>query len=219
MRLPPNPEFLTLEIVFTLVALVLGLLIYFKTKESYELTKYPGLRYFRDAFLFLGLSYLLKFFFSAVSLSRIAVDMFMPRDTMSPLFMILLGYFSTIGLWCLIMSSTWKQLGDMKKYLILGNIFAIAVSVISFMTHSPSSMLYIQLVLILSYIILTVISPKEKKRFTQTKILYFLVALLWIVNLLTADKPMLPREFGILGQIVAIVLFSIIYHKISKWVK
>jgi hypothetical protein len=71
MRMPPNPEFLILETVFTLVALVLGLLIYFKTKESYELTKHPGIRYFRDAFLFLGLSYLLRFLFSAVFLSRI----------------------------------------------------------------------------------------------------------------------------------------------------
>jgi hypothetical protein len=219
MRMPPNPEFLFIELICTLIALVFGLLIYFKTKESYELTKHPGLRYFRDAFLFLGLSYLLRFFFSLVFLSRLTIDIFMPRNFMMPVFMILLGYFSTIGLWCLILSSTWKQLEENKSYLIIGNIFAIAVSVISFMTHSSTVMLYIQLALVLFYTVITLTSPKEKKRFTQTKILYLLVALLWIINLLTAGGPRLPREFGIIAQAMAIGLFAIIYYKISKWVK
>lgn len=219
MRMPPNPEFLMLEIIFTLVALIFGLLIYFKTKESYELTKHPGIRYFRDAFLFLGLSYLIRFFFSIVFLSRIATNAFMPREVMMPVFIILLGYFSTIGLWCLILSSIWKQLKKDKRLLIIGNIFAIAVSIISFITHSSTIMLYIQLALILSYVIITFISPKEKKRFTQTKLLYLLVALLWVINLLTAGRPMLPREFGIISQVVAIGLFAVIYHKITKWVK
>jgi len=217
--MPPNPEFLFVELICTLIALIFGLLIYFKTKESYELTKHPGIRYFRDAFLFLGLSYFLRFFFSLVFLSRIVVDAHMPREFMMPVFMILLGYFSTISLWCLILSSTWKQLKDNKSYLVIGNIFAIAVSIISFITHSPIAMLYIQLALVLFYTVIILASPKEKKRFTEAKILYFLVALLWIINLLTAGRPMLPREFGIISQAVAIGLFAVIYYKISKWVK
>ncbi|MGV8171680.1 MAG: hypothetical protein ACP5OA_03225 [Candidatus Woesearchaeota archaeon] len=219
MRIPLNPEFLFLELIFTLIALIFGLLIYYKTKESYELTKHPGIRYFRDAFLFLGLSYLLRFFFSVIFLSRIIIDASVHRYFMMPIFMILLGYFSTIGLWCLILSSTWKRLKERKSYLIVGNIFAIAVSFISFITHSPAIMLYIQLALVLFYIIATLISSSEKKKFTQIKIIYFFVALLWIINLLTAGRPMLPREFGILSQVMAISLFAAIYHKISKWVR
>ncbi|MGV8141460.1 MAG: hypothetical protein ACP5NW_03400 [Candidatus Woesearchaeota archaeon] len=219
MRMPPNPEFLFFELIFTLIALIFGLLIYYKTKESYELTKHPGIRYFRDAFLFLGLSYLLRFFFSVIFLSRIIIDAPIQKYFMMPIFMILLGYFSTIGLWCLILSSTWKQFKERKSYLIIGNIFAIAVSFISFITHSPAIMLYVQLTLVLFYIIATLISSSEKKKFTQIKIIYIFVALLWIINLLTAGRPMLPREFGILSQVIAICLFAAIYHKISKWVR
>ncbi|MGV8087310.1 MAG: hypothetical protein ACP5N1_06790 [Candidatus Woesearchaeota archaeon] len=224
MRMPPNPEFLILEIIFTIIALVLGILIYFKTKESYELTKHHGIKYFRDAFLFLGLSYLLRFLFSLVFLSRIMINDTMSRKVFMPIFIVLLGYFGTISLWYLIVSSTWKKLGNDKKYILFGHIFAIIVSIVSFITHSPEFMLYIHLALILLYfIIISTFRDKNKslnkKIFSRTKVLYFLVALLWSINLLTAGRPIFPRVAGILFQALAIMLFAIIYYKVSKRIK
>ena len=52
------PVMFSFELVYTVIAVIFCMAIYFKTKESYELTKYEGIKYFRDAFLFLGLSYL-----------------------------------------------------------------------------------------------------------------------------------------------------------------
>lgn len=214
-----GPTFLVIEVILTLIALVYGLLIYFKTKESYDLTKHEGIRYFRDAFLFFGLSYVLRFLFSVIFLSRIIFDVFIPREFTMPFFIVLLGYFSTISLWYLILSFSWKKLTNHRAYILLGHAVALVVSILAFITHSPLVMLYIQLAFIISAIVFIFSFKADKKRFTPTKMLYFLVALLWICNLLTADGPFMPRELEIILQAIAIGLFVIIYHKISKWIK
>src|SRR3989338_8522668 len=135
-----GPMFLGTEIVFTVAAVVFCFLIYFKTKESYELTKYEGIRYFRQAFLFFGLSYLFRFALSIVVFSRIAFDVFIPRTMFLPWFILLIGYFSTTGIFYLIFSSIHKF--DSKKLLIFGHGTAILLSAVSFVTRSHFMLLY-----------------------------------------------------------------------------
>lgn len=40
------------EVIYSFVIIVCSLMIYFGTKELYELSSYKGIKYFRQAFLF-----------------------------------------------------------------------------------------------------------------------------------------------------------------------
>src|SRR3989339_186034 len=131
------------EFLFTVIAVVFCFLIYFKTKESYQLTKYKGIKYFRVAFLFFGLSYILRFLFSLVLLSKIAFDFILPRGMFAPLFILPLGYFSTIGIIYLIFSAVWKKF-DNKGVHFLAHTVATLLSLISFFIRSHLILLYSQ---------------------------------------------------------------------------
>lgn len=214
-----DPLVFGIELIFTVIAVVFCFLIHFKTKESYELTKHEGIKYFRDAFLFFGLSYVMRFLFSLVLLSRIAFDFILPRGMFAPFFILPLGYFSTIGIFYLIFSSIWKRFNN-RILMILGHSVAIFLSVISFFTRSHLILLFFQSALLIIAVILSRIMHTVKKKISQTRVLYFLVALLWLINLwvIGRRKPF-SFEIELFFQIVSLIVFILIYHKIFKFVK
>jgi len=214
-----DPFLLGTELLFTTIAVVFCFLIYFRTRESYELTKYEGIKYFRDAFLFFGLSYVLRFLLSLAFLSRIAFDFIIPRSMFVTLFILPLGYFSTIGIFYLIFSSIWKRFKG-KNLLILGHTIAILLSIISFLTRSHLILLLFQSVLLLFGIVSNSIMRKSEKKVSQIRILYLLVSLLWLINLWIIDRPRpLSFEIDIISELVSLAVFVILYYKISKWVR
>src|SRR3989344_830716 len=182
-----NPFDFGIDLLFTIIAVVSCFLIYFKTKESYELTKYEGIRYFRQAFLFFGLSYLFRFALSIVVFSRIAFDVFIPRTMFLPLFILLIGYFSTTGIFYLIFGSIWHKF-DSKKLLIFGHGTAIILSIISFFTRSHLILIYLQCLLLIIAIVLNFIISRQGRKISRIKVLYALVAVLWLINLLIIDR-------------------------------
>lgn len=217
--LDPYFTIFSAEILFTIIAVVFCFVIYFKTRESYELTKYEGIRYFREAFLCLGLSYVLRFLFSLTFISRMTFDFILNWQVFMPLFIMLLSYFSTIGIFYLILSSTWKKFNT-RNFLILGNFVAVILSIVSFITRSPLMLLYIQLALLGILVLLIFAMPKEKKKISQVKVLYLLVAGLWLINLLVVDRARpFPLEIELFFKVISLTVFATVYYKISKWVK
>ena len=56
-----NPSFGT-EIMYSFIIIMCSLIIYFSTREMYELSSYKGLKYFRLAFLFFAVAYFFRSF-------------------------------------------------------------------------------------------------------------------------------------------------------------
>jgi len=217
MRPGPDPLFMYIELGFALIALIFCLLIYFRTREAYSLTKHKGIKYFRDAFLFFGFAYLLRFLFSIVFLSRVVFDMNIERQILMPVFIMFLGYVSTMSILYLIFSAIWKNISG-KTTIILGHVLAILVSITAFTTRSPLAVIVIHSILTILAIII-IFHKKDNKKQTKTRILYMLVLLAWVVNLFIAGKPFLPRGFDQIFQGFALILFIIIYYKVAKWIK
>ena len=215
-----DPWLFSTELIFTIIAVGFCLLIYFKTREIYELTKYNGIKYFRDAFLFFGLSYVLRFLFSLVLLSTIAFDFIIPRDMFVPIFILPLGYFSTIGIFYLVFSSIWKRFSN-KNLLILGHSVAILLSAMSFITRSHLILLVFQSALLIAAVVLSRVMHKDKKKISQTRILYLLVALLWLINLWVIGPKRRPFSFEIqiFFELISLAVFIFINYKISKLVR
>jgi hypothetical protein len=219
---PLNPMIFSTELLFTIIAVIFCFIIYFKTREIYELTKHKGIRYFRDAFLFFGLSYVVRFIFSLSMFSGLAFDFIVPREMFGPLFILPLGYLSTMGIFYLIFSSIWKRFTN-KAMLILGHIIAVLLSIVSFITRSHIMLLYLQSILLIIAVILSFTAKKDGKKLSGAKILYMLVAALWLINLWIIDKggrrPPFSPATEIFFHLVSLIVFIIIYYKVSKWLK
>ena len=214
-----NPGFFAAELVFTIIAVAFCFLIYFKTREIYALTKHEGIKYFRGAFFFFGLSYVVRFLFGLVIFSMTAFDFIVPRETFGPLFILLLGYFSTIGIVYLIFSSVWKKFKS-KNLLIVAHGIAILLSIVSFIARSHLILLYFQSALLILAVILSSILHKLEKKISKIRVLYFFVSVLWLINLWVIDRRR-PFSFGmeLFFQLVSLIVFIVIYLRISKWVK
>ncbi|MFH1915705.1 MAG: hypothetical protein ABIJ21_00425 [Nanoarchaeota archaeon] len=216
---PPmfSPFTFTTELVFTIIAVIFCALIYFKTKDIYDLTKYKGIKYFRNAFLYFGLSYIIRFLFSLFMLSMIAFDVFIPRYRIMPFFILILGYFSTAGILYLVFSSLWKKIkAPLIAIFIHGT--AIILSLASFFTRSHIILIYLQTALLVFAVVLSILTHKAK-RISGVRILYFLIFALWLINLWILDRGrVFSFEIKISFQFISLVVFFTIYHKITKWV-
>ncbi len=214
-----NPAGFGTEIIYTIVILVVCFLIYQKTKESYDLTKHRGIKYFRQAFLFLGLSYAFRLFFSLMMLSNIAFDFFIPRRELIPLLIIPFGYLSTMAIFYLALSPLWKKF-DKKHILLFGHGIAVLLAVISFITRSHIILLYLQSFLLLVAVILIFIMHKKSKKTYTLKVLYILLFVFWLINLwVIRPRPFIAFEIKILFQLISLAVFFGIYYKVSKWLR
>ena len=211
------PVMFSFELVYTVIAVIFCMAIYFKTKESYELTKYEGIKYFRDAFLFLGLSYLLRFLSGLVMFSLIAFDYFIPRGRLMVFFILPLGYLSTIAIFYLIFSSLWKKL-NMEHFRVFAHVIAASLAVASFLTRSHLILLLLQLVLLTAAVNLSYAVHRKEKKISRVHGLYLLIFLIWLINLLVIERR-LPLEIELPFQSISLLAFYVIYHKVSKWVK
>ena len=215
-----NPLLFATETFFTTIAVVFCFIIYFKTREIYNLTRHEGVKYFRESFLFFGLSYFLRFLLSMVFLSRMVFDLDLPRNIFVPLFILPLGYFSTIGIFYLVSGSIWKGIKK-RNLLLFGHGLAILLSIVSLITRSPFILLIFQSLLLILGAIISIIKHKKEKKVSKVRILYLLVSFVWLLNLWIVDRPRRPLFFegDIIAQIVSLAVFVAIYLKISKWVR
>jgi len=212
-----DPAKSLIDFVFTSIAVVFCFMIYHKTKELYELTRYQGIRYFREAFLFFGLSYIVRFLFSLVLVSREQFDLMLPRGMFIPLFIIPLGYLSTMAIFYLLLSLVWKQV-DARSMIRWGHVVAIALPIIAFATRSHHLLLGLQSLLLVAALFFVFHLRRFSRRFTRVRVLYLLMFGLWLLSLWAVD-PM-PRAsilVKVVLQLVSLIVFIAIYRKISKW--
>lgn len=214
-----DPAFFITELFFTVIAVIFCFLIYFKTKEIYVLTKYEGIKYFRDAFLFFGMSYVIRFLFGLVIVSTMELEVYIPRKIFVLIFILPLGYFSTIGIFYLVFSSVWKKFKS-RTLMIFGHSVAVLLSVISLITRSHLILLVFQSALLILAVILSGVIRKKEKKISRMRMLYFLISVLWLINLWVIDrrKPF-SVEIEIFFEVVSLAVFIAIYFKISKWVR
>lgn len=220
----PGPHFfepinLIAETLFTVLAVAFCFAIYFKTKEIFELTKYKGIEYFRTAFLFFGLSYLVRLVFGLMMFSAIELNFHPAINAFSLILILLLGYFSTAGIFYLLFTFVWKRF-DNKKMVLCGHLIAILLSVIVFITRSHMILLMLQTILLLAGVIVVFLLHDPKKKISQINVLYYLVSALWLMNLWVLDRGR-PFFFGVemLFYLLSIAVFLYIYYKVFKWVK
>jgi hypothetical protein len=227
MRMPPESlpfmhYGLAIESVYSLIVVVACLLIYFETRELYNLTSYKGIKYFRNTFLFFGITYFIRFCLSLVSTLRINPVLF----NLFRLFefsLFIMVYTSSMALIYCIYSIFWKGL---KKYrfsnVYLFHALALLIAFLTVIRVMPSLFLIFQSILFLVLIIVSYIKYKHSKHdgsFAKLYLIYFLIFALWIVSSIMAFVFFIAPILGLVIYIISIALFLVILFRVIRKLK
>lgn len=207
-----------IEFFYSLVIFLTTLFIYFNTKQIYDLTKHKGLNFFRKAFIFFGFAYFVRFLLYLLFISDITLS-FCSKNLLIPIVISLMCFFSTLAIFNIGYSIFWKRIEN-KNIIILFNIIAVIFAIIAYFLNSLITTAIIQSLIILILFICVILPNKQKKKFSQMKLLYLLIMIFWIVNLLSLSlKKVILFELKMGFHIISIIIIIVIYYKISKWLK
>ena len=212
----PPIEILGIEFLYFIIVFSLCLIIYFRTRDIYKLTKHTGIFHFRNIFLYFSLAYLFRLLHVGI-----IFHLFSFRFPMMwhPVSLLVVGYFSTMAILSVVMASFVRKTSQ-NKFLInsLLNIIAIALSVVVFLTRSPHIMVIIQAVVFL--IAFFFVLKKNVKGFmSKTKIIYTLLFVFWVINVLLFARGLVPIGLRIPLYVLSVGVFISIFIKVQKRLK
>lgn len=210
-----------IELIYSFVIILSSLMIYYSTKEMYELSSYKGIKYFRQAFLFFAIAYFFRSFIKLLLVyfgtSRI-IDInprFMGTATLF-VFMI----FGCLAVFYLVYSLMWKKWNGKSK-IILGIFYIISI-LISFIIITTKQ---IEMFLAVSLFILAVAifgiyiankQSKNKKKKSNLHIIYILLFVFWILNIIEVLMPSFLAFYQVLLYLASLGVFLTILYKVLK---
>jgi hypothetical protein len=209
------------ELIYSFVIIVSSLMIYYSTKEMYELSSYKGIKYFRQAFLLFAIAYFFKSFIKILLVyfgtSRI-LDINIRYMGSITLFVFM--FFGSLAVFYLVHSLMCKKWN--KKSDILLGVFYIISIVISFIIINTREIwvfigasLFILAIAIFG-LYLTHKQSREKKKKSNMHIIYTLLFLFWILNIIDVLIQISSYFYQISLYLASIGIFLTILYKVLK---
>lgn len=209
------------EIIYSFIIIVCSLMIYFGTKELYELSSYKGLKYFRLSFLFFAIAY---FFRSFIKFLIVYFDIRRIIEISPRLFwsvtLFLFIYFSSMAIFYLLYSVMWKKWQGKSKRIYLFHILAITLAILNVFATTP--LVYFASNILLFFFILIIVgvaylNVKSKAHGHSLYVIYLLLFIFWILNILDI---LVPNFFGSLQLLIYLassgIFLTILYRVIKK---
>lgn len=205
------------EIIYSFIIIACSLMIYFGTKELYNLTSHKGIKYFRQAFLFFALAYFFRSFIKIILFyfEKSELLTFFPIFGSITLFMFM--YFSSMAIFYLLYSVMWKK-WKWKSTILLFHLTSLAIATTTILFRSPTAYLIIN-ILLFAFISLTVYlshkQPKKKKP-TNLYIIYLMLFFFWILNIIDILVPNFLQTFQLFIYLTSLGIFLSILYKVIK---
>jgi len=224
----PLPMFLMntnfiIELVYSVIIMVSCLVIYFKTREIYNLSSHKGIKYFGMAFLFFAITYFLRFF-SKILILRIIVFSFVTGAIFLPqgfntLFSLLVLYTGFMTTFYLLYSLSKKRLGKvLPESTDTLHILAVVISSVVVILNLPVLFVGVSAVLLLYMFVVVYSDYSASKTKVQSGFLlvYFLLILFLMLNIFDLLISDFFGRIQTLVYIVSLSLFLIILYKVLK---
>lgn len=209
----PNSWMFGTEWIFSIIIVLLCFLIYYKTKEIFNLTNHKGIYHFRTSFLFLGIAYLLRLLFR----SSIMFEIFVRGKYFKTGFFVI-GFFSTVAIMHLFLSVSWKKFKRKPTKLMI-NLLATIISLFSFLSGEPTILILTQLTLLVLTVIIA-FDNKFNKNKSKLFLIYVLLFIFWAGSLIPfGSRKYFSFDIIPIVHIVSITIFLVIYYKVNKWIK
>ncbi len=209
------------EIFYSFVIIVCSLMIYFGTKELYDLSAHKGIKYFRQAFLFFAIAYFFRSFIKFVLFYfniRAILD-FSLFGFSGILTQMLFVYFSSMAIFFLLYSVMWKKWQDNQYRLYLFHGLAAVIAVISVLSRNLLIYLGLNLFLLLIVIFVIYISyqnRKERKKGHNLYLIYVLLSIFLILNIIDTLVPKFFQGFQLFIFMASTGVFLFILYKVIK---
>jgi hypothetical protein len=211
------------EILYSFIIIICSLMIYYGTKELYELSSHKGIKFFRQAFLFFALAYffrsfikLILFHFNVRGLFSISPRLLNPL--VSHITLILFMYFSTMAIFYLLYSVMYKK-WNYKHRTYLFHIVAVFLAVFSVISRNPFSYLGSNLLLLVFVLVGVYVSYKNSKKKTKGHnlyVIYILLLFFWILNIIDILIPTFFQNFQLLIYLISSGIFLLMLYKVLK---
>jgi hypothetical protein len=208
------------ELIYSFVIIVCSLMIYFGTKELYELSSYKGLKYFRLTFLFFAIAYFFRSFIKFILLyfNIKEIHEFSPM-IFGNFTLLIFMYFSSLAIFYLLYSVMWKKWNGNSKKVYLFHLLALAISL--FVIISRSSWVYLGLNILLFAIVLIVVcisrrNARKKAKGHNLYAIYLLLSFFWILNIIDILIPEFFQTFQLFVYLASAFIFLMMLYKVLK---
>lgn len=209
------------ELLYSFVIIISSLMIYYSTKEMYELSSYKGIKYFRQSFLLFAIAYFFKSFIKILLVyfetSRI-LDINVRYIGSLTLFLFM--FFGSLAVFYLVYSLMYKKWNGNSDILL--GIFYILSLLISFIIINTKEIgvfigasLFIFAIAIFGLFI-THKQSREKKKKSNMLIIYTLLFIFWILNIIDVLIQITSDFYQISLYLASIGIFLAILYKVLK---
>jgi hypothetical protein len=208
------------ELIYSFVIVISSLMVYYATKEMYELSSYKGIKYFRNAFLFFAVAYFFRYFiqFFLFFFNIRNILEFSPRYIgWISLFIFL--YASSMAVFYLLYSVMWKKWNHSISRILLFNLLALIIALVgsSFRDEGVLFILNIILLAFVSFILFTAYQDnKNKHKGKGLFIIYLILFIFWVLNVIDILIPKFLQIYQLVIYLASILLFMIILYKVLK---
>ena len=206
------------ELIYSFIIILTSLIIYFKTKELYELSSYKGINYFRKAFLFFAAAYFFRVFIKFILVySEIDEIFYLSPQFAGLLTLFVFLYLSTMAMFYLIYSITWK---NQKIKLIYFHIISLVIPLLLIFLRQPLIYLGMNLLLLILGVSLIYAAHNNIKKQGKNNGLYVIYSLLfsfWTLNIIDILIPRFLQNTQLIIYLLSLGIFiTILYKVISK---
>ncbi len=208
------------EIIYSFAIIFCALMVYFGTREIYNLSSYKGLKYFRLSFLFFAIAY---FFRLAIQFITTTFNV----HEILELYPVVIGYasllifmyFSSMSIFYLIYSVLWKNLKNNSRTVYIFHAIAIAIAVASIVFNNVLFYLGLNLILFIFagiFIYLSSHNPKFRSKKSRFDKVYIFFLAFMILNIISILVPTFLETLKLLLYLASLSIFFIVLYKVLK---
>jgi len=209
-----------IDIIYSFVIIVCSLMVYFGTKELYDLSGHKGIKYFRQAFLFFAFAYFFRSFIKFICIySNIPVVFELNLRIIGTLSMFLFMYFSAMAVFYLLYSVMWKKWNHGSKVVNMFHVLALIIAVVSVLFRSRLVHLGINVILFIFIMFVVLVSyanSKHKKKNSDLYVIYILLFVFWMFNIIDVLIPNFLKLYQLSIYLSSIMIFLLILYKVLK---
>ena len=206
-----------IKVAYALMVTLICMIIVLKTDKLFRLSSHEGIRYFRNAFLFYGLAFMVRYFFGVVFAGFASYNFFI---AIFEYFMVLAGFF-------LLYSLIWKKFNTSYSSLFNFRIFvfylmAMVIVLLDNLFVTYNFMFYSQIILFFyaSLIAYSNYVKNPKRKFLKFYFVAMVLELItWILNLLAANLFSFNRMVLLNIGIINVITFLLILYGIIRVTK
>ena len=204
------------EILYAFIIIVCSLMIYFETKDLYDLSKHKGIQYFRFSFLFFAIAYFFRSFIKFI-IGILDVDDILRINPFGfglfTLFVFI--FFSSLALLFLIYSIKWKKWDKIINGFIILPLISFVLAITAVIFNHILVYLFIHLVLLLFALGVLYLAKSSKRKNNLYKV-YALLFVFWVLNILDLFVPNVLQYFQLLIYLFSSFIFLLILYKVTK---